>query len=79
MADASIIVAIIALVAALATAVIASLTSCSLDLSKTRRETEKLVSHYRDPLLLASLDLQSRLYNILARKLFAHYPRGLRK
>lgn len=38
-----------------------------------RRETEKIVSKYRDPLLQAAYDLQSRIYNILKRGFLKTY------
>ena len=37
---------------------------------------ERVLSLYRDPLLRAALDLQSRIYNIEARDFFAYYRDG---
>ena len=44
-----------------------------------RQEAEKIVSKFRDPLLNAAYDLQSRIYNIVDKKkvfLQAYYSRG---
>lgn len=76
MADASIIVAVIALVAAVVSGVISSFTACSLDAIKRHRETQRVLAKYRDPLLLASVRLHSRIYNIINRKLLSHYREG---
>lgn len=61
---ASITVAIISLVGSIIVAVGAGFWAYYTDERKNRRETEKLLRKYRDPLLLAAQDLQARLYNI---------------
>ena len=65
MADASIIVAIIALAASTVATVLASWSAYSIEKHRSIREAEKLLRKYQDPLLLAARDLQARLYNIL--------------
>jgi hypothetical protein len=63
--DASIVVAIIALVGAVVGAAISlygQLRSTSL---AARREAEAVLAKYREPLLAAAYDLQARLYNII--------------
>jgi hypothetical protein len=37
------------------------------------QQLDQLVKHYRDPLLLAAFDLQSRLFNIVRRDFFAYF------
>ena len=61
---ASIVIAVISGVVALIAAGITTFFTWFSDERKRLSEAEKLVAKYRDPLLLASQDLQSRLYNI---------------
>ncbi len=65
MADASIIVAVIALAASTVAAVLASWSTYRVEEQKSIRDAEKLLRKYQDPLLLAARDLQARLYNLL--------------
>jgi hypothetical protein len=75
----SIIIAVISLVGSAVTAGITGLVTLHSDRAKRLSESEKLVSKYRDPLLLASKELQSRLYNILETDfLVYHEDRSLR-
>ncbi|MEX0988173.1 MAG: hypothetical protein WD052_11915 [Bacteroidales bacterium] len=51
--------------------------SHQLELLKLDREDEKEVSNYKEPLIKAAYDLQSRLYNILMMQLLeAYYENG---
>ena len=60
-----IVIAVLALVGTLASAGTATWFAFYSDNRKILSESEKVLSKYRDPLLLAVQDLQSRLYNIL--------------
>jgi len=62
---ASITIAVISLLGALVSAGITGWLTIYSDERKLRFQSEKLMAKYRDPLLLAAQDLQSRLYNIL--------------
>ena len=62
---ASIVLAIVSLVGAIGAAVITGWFAFYSDYRKRLSESEKLVAKYRDPLLLAASDLQSRLFNIV--------------
>ncbi|KAF9945400.1 hypothetical protein BGZ72_001372 [Mortierella alpina] len=64
MAEASTIVAIIALVATMLTAATGIYIRWYSDQYMEVAEDEKLIARYRDPILRAAQDLQSRLYNI---------------
>lgn len=66
-ANASIIIAALALIGTLASAGAATWFAFYSDNRKLLSESEKVLSKYRDPLLLAAQDLQSRLYNITER------------
>jgi len=61
---ASIVIAIIALVSSLFTAVIPGWFSLLVGQRNRLADTRKLIAKYRTPLLLAAHDLQSRLYHI---------------
>ena len=63
---ASITVAVISLVGSILTAVAGGWWAYYSEERKDRRETERLLRKYRDPLLLAAQDLQARLYNIIS-------------
>jgi hypothetical protein len=69
----SIVIAVISLVASAVSAGITGMVTLYSDRAKRLSEAEKLVSKYRDPLLLASIELQSRLYNILERDFLAFH------
>ncbi|KAG4423717.1 hypothetical protein IFR04_003142 [Cadophora malorum] len=77
---ASIIIAIIALVGTLVSASITGWLAIYSDEHKLRLESEKMMAKYRDPLLLAAQDLQSRLYNILDNGFltYVHGPKELK-
>jgi hypothetical protein len=62
---ASIVIAVISSVGTLVLGFLGFLYTRSSDERKARSEAEKLIAKYRDPLLLASNDLQSRLYGIV--------------
>jgi hypothetical protein len=71
--DTSVVVAIVALVGAAISAVIAvwgQLRSASLT---TRREAEAVLAKYREPLVGAAYELQGRLYNILELEFLPRY------
>ena len=61
---ASIVVAVISFVGALVAAGFTAWFTYFSDERKRLSESEKLIAKYRDPLLFACQDLQSRLYNI---------------
>jgi hypothetical protein len=60
----SIVIAVISFVGTLLTASVTAWFAYFSDERKRLSEAEKLIAKYRDPLLLAAQDLQSRLYNI---------------
>ena len=62
---ASITVAVISLAASVGVAIASGILTIYTDERKAQRETDRLLRRYRDPLLLAAQDLQSRLYNII--------------
>jgi len=61
---ASIVVAILALIGTVCSAIATAWFAFYSDDRKRASESEKVLSKYRDPLLLATQDLQSRLYNL---------------
>jgi len=69
----SIVIAVISLVGSILSAGITALVTLHSDRTKRLSDSAKLVSKYRDPLLLASIDLQSRLYNILDQGVISYY------
>ena len=73
---ASIVIAVISGVVALIAAGITTFFTWFSDERKRLSEAEKLVAKYRDPLLLASQDLQSRLYNIADQNITGFYGHG---
>lgn len=73
---ASIIVAVIALVGGVVAAGITAWFAYFSDERKRLSEAEKLIAKYRDPLLLAAQDLQSRLYNITDHGVTNYFRRG---
>lgn len=62
---AAIIIAIISLVGTLAAAALTTWYTFSTEERKRRSEAEKLVRKYRDPLVVAAQELQSRLFNLV--------------
>jgi len=70
---APIVISLISLVGALLSAILAGWFTIYSDERKRLSESEKLVSKYRDPLLLAARDLQSRLYHILQSNLLGRF------
>jgi hypothetical protein len=74
--DTSIIVAIIALVASVVSAAIAYYAQTHTLRIQARREARATLQRYREPLLDAAYELQSRLYNILCLDFFETYYAG---
>jgi len=60
----SIVIAVISFVGTVATAGVAGWLTYYSDKRKRRSATNQLLAKYRDPLLLAAYDLQSRIYNL---------------
>lgn len=80
MADtAAIVIAVISLVGSIMSAGITAIVTLHSDRLKRHSESEKLVAEYRDPLLLASMELQSRLYNILEQDFLCYYENKARR
>lgn len=69
---ASIVISIVSVVGALLAAGITGWFAIYSDQRKRLSESEKLIAKYRDPLLLAAKDLQSRFYNILEQGLLSY-------
>lgn len=65
----SIIIAIVSLVGSLVATGFTGWISYYLDETKRKADAKKLVAKYHDPLLLACLDLQSRIWNITQKDL----------
>ena len=72
----SIVSIVISFAAALLAAGIAGFFTYFSDERKRLNEAEKLVAKYRDPLLLAAQDLQSRLYNITDMGITSFFRQG---
>jgi hypothetical protein len=68
----SIIIAVVSLVGSLAAAGFTGWISFYIDQVKRRSEAKALIHKYRDPLMLAAYDLQSRLWGIVQMNLL-HY------
>ena len=75
----AIVIAVISLIGSIISAGITALVTLHSDRAKQLSESEKLVAKYRDPLLLASMDLQSRLYNILEQDFLFYYDDASRR
>jgi hypothetical protein len=71
--DASIIVALVALLGAILSAVIAVQGQLRATTLATRRDAEAVLARYREPLVGAAYELQGRLYNILELKFLPKY------
>jgi hypothetical protein len=69
----SIVIAVISLAGSIISAGLTTLATLHSDRIKRLSQLEKQLSKYRDPLLLASIDLQSRLYNILKQDLLQYH------
>jgi hypothetical protein len=74
--DASIIVALVALVGAIVSAVIAVQGQSRATMLANRRDAEAVLARYREPLVGAAYELQGRLYNILVLKFLPKYYVG---
>jgi hypothetical protein len=74
----SLVIAVISLAGTIVSAGIAASVTLYTERWKRRSEAEKVIAKYRDPLLLASKDLQSRIYNIINNYLLYAYQ-GPRK
>lgn len=59
-----IVIAVVSLATSIGVAVASGVLTIYSNDRKARHEIERLLRKYRDPLLLASQDLQSRIYNI---------------
>jgi hypothetical protein len=73
---ASIVISVISFIGALFAAGVTGWFTFFSDERKRLNEAEKLLARYRDPLLLASQDLQSRLYNITDKGITNYFPQG---
>jgi hypothetical protein len=71
--DTAIVVAVIALCGALASASLSLYGQIRSARQQARREAEAVLEKYREPLILAAYDLQSRLYNILGKNFLGKY------
>src|ERR1700760_719624 len=69
----SIVVAALSLLGTIITTAIVGFITIHRDRAHQQRETAKILAKYRDPLLLAALDLQSRLRNIIEDDFLATY------
>ena len=76
---ASIIVAVLSFVGALAAAAFTAYATFFTDERRRQTEAQKLVAKYHDPLLLACQDFQSRLHNILEWNIAEFLPKAGRK
>ncbi|KAK0114930.1 hypothetical protein ONS96_013404 [Cadophora gregata f. sp. sojae] len=68
----SIVIAVVSLIGSLVAAAFTGWVTWFIDEVRRRADAKKLVAKYHDPLLLASLDLQSRLFNMTQQNLLAH-------
>lgn len=71
--DAAIIVAIIALIGAMVGAGVSLYGQVHMARREEEREAGAVLAKYREPLILAAYDLQSRLYNILGQNFLGKY------
>lgn len=71
--------AVISLVGSITKAAISAFVTLRSDRVKRLSESEILVAKYRDPLLLATADLQSHLHNIYQRRLLSDYHQNRSK
>jgi hypothetical protein len=68
----SIIIAVVSLIGSLVAAGFTGWISFYIDQVKRRSEAKALVHKYRDPLMLAAYDLQSRIFGIVQRNLLSY-------
>jgi hypothetical protein len=73
---AAIVIAVISFAGTVVAVCVATWSTYSSDERKRQTETEKLVAKYRDPLLLASQDLRSRLYGITDKGITMYFRDG---
>lgn len=73
---ASIVVAVISLIASVLVAGFSAYLNYSTDQRKARREAEHLLQKYRDPLLFAAEDLQSRIWGIFEDDVLSFHGRS---
>ena len=73
MVDVSLVIAVISFVGTLLKAGLTAWINYFSDERKRLSKAEIKIVKYRDPLLLASLDLQSRLYNITDHKMTDYF------
>jgi hypothetical protein len=71
--DAAIVVAIIALLGAILSASISLYSQVHMARTEAERDAATILAKYREPLILAAYDLQSRLYNILRQDFLGKY------
>jgi hypothetical protein len=71
--DTAIIVAVIALTGAVLSASLSLYGQTRSARREARREAEAVLEKYREPLILAAYDLQSRLFNILGKNFLGKY------
>jgi hypothetical protein len=71
--DASIVVAVVALVASVLTAGLSLYGQTHSVLVESRREAQATLRRYREPLVAAAYELQSRLFNILRKRFLEKY------
>jgi hypothetical protein len=71
--DAAIIVAIIALLGAMLSASLSLYGQIQLARTEKEQKASEILAKYREPLILAAYDLQSRLYNILRQDFLGKY------
>lgn len=69
----SIVIAVVSLVGAILSAGITAFVTFYNEKTKRESDARKLVAKYRDPLLLASKELQSRLFNIAENDMIPYY------
>ncbi|KAK3079325.1 hypothetical protein LTS18_005139 [Coniosporium uncinatum] len=68
----AIVIAIISLIGALVTSLLTGYFTWWSDERKRQSEAKQLVAKYRDPILLAAKDLQSRLYNLADQNILSY-------
>jgi hypothetical protein len=67
------VIAVVSLVGSLIAAGFTGWITYYVDEVRRRADAKRLVAKYRDPLLLASLDLQSRIWNLVQQNLLAYH------
>jgi hypothetical protein len=69
----SIVIAVVSLIGSLIAAGFTGWITYYVDEVRRRADAKRLVAKYRDPLLLASLDLQSRIWNLVQQNLLVYH------